>query len=165
MVTRVDTNWRYFDLQVVRLENELLCIDVLPEQGAKIWNLVHKPSGRNLLWHNPHVPPARQAYGANFDDTWSGGWDELIPNDVPTPVTTYGDILPDHGEVWSQPSEWSILDAGEECAAVSFVNYGRVWPTRFEKTITLHPGDSFCRIKYRYTNLACLLYTSDAADD
>lgn len=155
MATRLDLNWKYRDLQVVRLENEWICIDVLPELGAKVWNLIHKPTGRNLLWHNPHLPPDRQPFGAKFDDAWSGGWDELIPNDVPTPVR-YGDTLPDHGEVWSQSSEWTVLDPGEKCAAVKFVNYGRVWPTRFEKTITLCPGESFCRVKYRYTNLAAV---------
>jgi hypothetical protein len=151
--SRVDIHWKYRGLQVVRLENEILCIDVLPELGAKIWNFVHKPTGRNLLWHNPHLPPERQPFGAKFDDTWSGGWDELIPNDVPTPVP-YGDLLPDHGEVWSQPSEWTLPDPGGECASARFVNYGRVWPARFEKTIRLCPGESFCRIQYRYTNLA-----------
>lgn len=153
MGARLDLNWKFRDLQVVRLENEFIRIDVLPDLGAKVWNLVHKPTGRNLLWHNPHLPPERQSFGAKFDDAWSGGWDELIPNDVPTPVA-YGDILPDHGEVWSQASKWSILEADEECAAVRFVNYSRVWPTRFEKTISLRPGESFCRIKYRCTNLA-----------
>lgn len=153
MATRLDLNWKFRDLQVVRLENELICIDVLPDLGAKVWNLVHKPTGRNMFWHNPHLPPDLQPFGAKFDDAWSGGWDELIPNDVPAQVS-YGDILPDHGEVWSQASEWTILEASEACAAVSFVNYGRVWPTRFEKTIILRPGESFCRIKYRYTNLA-----------
>jgi hypothetical protein len=153
MAARIDLDWKYRDLQIVRLENDLLCLDVLPDLGAKVWNIVHKPTGRNLLWHNPHLLPQRQPFGAKFDDAWSGGWDELLPNDVPTPVR-YGDLLPDHGEIWSQASEWAVLDAGEECAAARFVNYGRVWPARFEKTITLCPGESFCRVKYRYTNLA-----------
>jgi hypothetical protein len=136
-----------------RLENEIICLVVLPELGAKIWNLIHKPSGRNLLWHHPFLPPARNSFGSKFDDVWSGGWDELIPNDVPTPVS-YGDTLPDHGEAWSQESEWTVLDAGSDCAAVRFINYGRVWPTRFEKTISLNSEESFFRIKYRYTNMA-----------
>ena len=152
MTAQVDTNWQYRGLQVVRLENEALCLDVLPELGAKVWNLVHKPSGRNLLWHNPHLPPARQAYGARFDDTWSGGWDELIPTDIPT-RGRYGDILPDHGEVWSQPSEVEVLAAGGDRATVRFTNYGRVLPTRFEKTISLAAAEPFCRVSYRYENL------------
>ena len=152
MAARIDTDWQYRGLQVVRLENEVICLDVLPELGAKVWNLIHKPAGRNLLWHNPHLPPGRQPFGARFDDVWSGGWDELVPNDVPTRVA-YGDTLPDHGEVWSQPSEWEVLEAGEEQVAVRFVNHGHAWPTRFEKTISLRNGESVCRVKYRYANL------------
>ena len=83
----IDVNWQYRGLQIIRLENELLSIDVLPELGAKIYNFTHRPSNRNLLWHNPRIPPARQTIGAKFDDVWSGGWDELIPNDIPTPVS------------------------------------------------------------------------------
>ena len=155
MAARVNIDWTYCDLQVIRLENEIICLDVLPELGGKIWNLIHKPADRNLLWHNPHVPPARQSYGARFDDAWSGGWDELLPNDVPTPAA-YGDILPDHGEVWSQSADWEVLDAGGESASVRLVNHGRVWPTRFEKTVTLRTGESTCRVQYRYANLGAI---------
>ena len=55
----IDVHWKYHDLRVLRIENELVCLDVLPELGAKIYNFIHKPSGRNLLWHNPHLPPQR----------------------------------------------------------------------------------------------------------
>jgi hypothetical protein len=140
-------------LEVVRLENELICLDVLPEVGAKIYNFIHKPSGRNLLWHNPGISPAKQAFGAVFDDNWSGGWDELIPNDVPC-AEPQGDLLPDHGEVWSQASKWEILQAGGDCAAVRFTTQTRVIPVRFEKTLAVRDGESFCRIHYRVTNLS-----------
>lgn len=152
MAVSVDTDWSYRGLQVVRLENEIMRLDVLPELGAKVWNMVHKPCDRNILWHNPRVPPARQPFGAHFDDVWSGGWDELVPNDVPSEVL-FGDMLPDHGEVWSQPSEWEVLEAGADSAAVRFVNYGRVYATRFEKTILLSANASCCRVQYRYANL------------
>lgn len=151
MGVSVDTHWSYCGLQVVRIENDYLQIDILPELGAKIWNLVHRPSGRNLLWHHPQVPPERQAYGAGFDNTWAGGWDELLPNDVPTEVM-FGDVLPDHGEFWSQPAQWSIVEAHEAGVAVRFVHHGRVWRTRFEKTIWLGAGDSHVRVAYRYEN-------------
>src|SRR5512136_2394391 len=49
-LTLVDVHWQYLGLQVVRLENELISIDVLPELGAKIYNFVHLSSDRNLLW-------------------------------------------------------------------------------------------------------------------
>ena len=150
-MTLVDVNWQYHDLQVVHLENDLISIDVLPELGAKIYNFVHRPSDRNLLWHNPRIPPARQPFGARFDDVWSGGWDELIPNDIPTPVTG-NETLPDHGEIWSQPSEWQVVESDGSNAAVRFVNHGHVLPTIFEKTIMLRSGDPFCTVRYRLAN-------------
>jgi hypothetical protein len=144
----INRNWRYRDLQVIRLENEFITIDVLPELGAKIYNFVNRTSNRNLLWHNPRIPPARQPMGTKFDDVWSGGWDELMPNDIPTPVSG-NEMLPDHGEIWSQPSEWQVKS---DDTSVEFLNYGHVLPTIFEKTVTLRPGDSYCTVKYRLTN-------------
>ncbi len=152
MDVKINTDWSFKGLQVVRLENEIIRIDLLPQLGAKIWNIVHKPSNRNMLWHNPHVAPQPQPFGTHFDDVWSGGWDELIPNDVPTEVT-FGDVLPDHGEIWSQPAEWEIVETEADSAAVRFVNYGRIYSTRFEKTILLRVNESFFRVQYRYTNL------------
>ena len=152
MPCALDTNWQYKGLQVVRLENESICVDVLPQLGAKIYNFVHKPSGKNLLWHSPHVGPAPCAFGSKFDDQWSGGWDELIPNDVPV-VFPNGDILPDHGEVWNQAAEWQVLAASDKTVAVSFATHGRVLPTRFEKELTIRKGEPFLRVRYSYANL------------
>jgi hypothetical protein len=150
-MAELNTKWRYCGLQVVRLENELLRIDVLPEAGAKIYNFVHKASGRNLLWHNPHIDPARHAFGTSFDDNWSGGWDELLPNDLVS-HDTFGDPLPDHGEFWTQSMPWDVLSSGGDSVSVRFTAHGRVSPVTFEKTLTLNDGESFCRVHYRLTN-------------
>ena len=148
----IDTDWQYRGLQVVRIENENIRLDVLPEVGAKIYNFVHKASNKNLLWHNPRVPPERAVYGSLFDDHWAGGWDELLPNDVPFKIPS-GETLPDHGEVWSQASEWRVVEESGDAVAVRFVTHGRILPTRFEKTISLHAGESFCSVQYAYINL------------
>jgi hypothetical protein len=148
----VERDWQYRGLRVVRIENEHIRLDVFPEVGAKIYNFVHKASNRNLLWHNPRVPPARAAYGLLFDNHWSGGWDELLPNDVPF-KTPSGEMLPDHGEVWGQASEWDIVEERADMVSVRFVTQGRVLPTRFEKTISLRTGESFCSVHYVYRNL------------
>jgi hypothetical protein len=148
----VDTNWQYCGMQVVRLENDLVCMDVLPELGAKIYSFIHRPSGCDLLWHNPHLLPERQAYGACFDDNWSGGWDELLPNDLPRPAPG-GDMLPDHGEFWAQAAQWEIVERGLGACAARFTQFGRVLPSRFEKTVQLYDGESFARIHYSFANL------------
>ena len=148
----LDTDWQYRGLPVVRIENEHIRIDVFPEVGAKIYNFVHKRSNRNLLWHNPRVPPGRVVYGTLFDDHWCGGWDELVPNDLPF-KTPSGEMLPDHGEVWSQASEWDIIEKSDDVISVCFVTHGKILPTRFEKTISLQAGESFCSVHYVYSNL------------
>ncbi|MEK7405615.1 MAG: DUF5107 domain-containing protein [Acidobacteriota bacterium] len=138
-------------LEWLRLENDRISVEILPELGAKIFSFVHKLSGTNLLWRNPRLAPARVHYGARFDDNWSGGWDELVPNDLPFPLPN-GDVIPDHGEVWSQASEWRV--AGQSAAEVTlaFVTPGRVLPTRFEKRVSLRRGESMLRVSYRYQN-------------
>jgi hypothetical protein len=152
-MAHIDPDAKCRDLRLIRLENQHLCVEVLPEAGAKIYNFVHKPSGRNLLWHNPHLPPVRLPFGAAYDDNWSGGWDELLPNDLPRP-TPDGDLLPDHGEVWSQEAEWEVLEDRPQRCAARFTTYGRVLPTRFEKVLSLQEDDSFLRIRYTFSNLA-----------
>jgi hypothetical protein len=147
----INTSWQYKGLEVVRLENEILAVEILPQVGAKIYSFVHKPSGTHLLWHNPRLAPAAPHYGAKFDDTWSGGWDELVPNDLPFPFPN-GDLLPDHGEVWSQAAEWRVTAQGADAVSVAFVHHGRVLPTRFEKHITLRAGESMLRVRYKYLN-------------
>ncbi|HTF72294.1 MAG TPA: hypothetical protein VK638_57475, partial [Edaphobacter sp.] len=71
----------YSGLRLITLENELLRIQLLPEAGAKIWQITYLPLNVDLLWNNPHTLPARHAIDACYDDVWSGGWDELFPND------------------------------------------------------------------------------------
>jgi len=47
------------------------------------------------------MPPARLPMNSRYDDVWSGGWDELFPNDEATSLD--GEAYPDHGEVWTSP--------------------------------------------------------------
>jgi kynurenine formamidase len=48
MTARIDPHWRYHDLSAIVLENARLRLTVLPEVGAKLYDLVHKPTDRNL---------------------------------------------------------------------------------------------------------------------
>lgn len=43
------------------LENELLRATFLPELGGRLWSLVHKPTGRELLYVNPVFQPGNLA--------------------------------------------------------------------------------------------------------
>jgi hypothetical protein len=66
-------------LRSLELENDWLQITILPDVGAKIYDLVWKPDGRNLLWHNPRVAPQMYPIEGVFDNYWCGGWDDCFP--------------------------------------------------------------------------------------
>ena len=96
---RANADWTYRGLRVVTLENRYLRVLVLPEVGAKIWQITYKPSDADLLWNNSRNHPTRLALNSRYDDVWSGGWDELFPNDEVAIIG--GEAYPDHGELWT----------------------------------------------------------------
>src|SRR5437016_1945131 len=109
---RIDPHWHYHDLRAIVLENEHLRLVVLPETGAKIHALIDKKRDHDVLWHNPRLEPRRPVFGQNFDDWWSGGWDEVFPT---CDVSTYqGETYPYLGELWSLPWAWEIAADGSE---------------------------------------------------
>lgn len=103
MTTRVHEE-RWARERGIVLENELLRVVVLPEQGARIVSLLHRPSGREALWSPPGLralPPP--TYGMAFADHPAVGIDECLPN-IWADMHAERD-LPDHGEAWSVPWE------------------------------------------------------------
>ena len=57
MPVQIDDAWSYHGLKVIRLENEILALDVLPERGGNIFRLIDKPRDLDLLWKSPRVRP------------------------------------------------------------------------------------------------------------
>ena len=150
MAVRFDADWTYRGFRALMLENERLRVVVLPELGGKIWSIVHKPRDRELLWHNPRLPPRAAPFGASYDDWFCGGWDELFPNDAL--VAIGGETYPDHGEVWSMAAEWEVVARSADEVAVRLTNRGVVTPTTFAKTVVLRAGESCLRVRYAIGN-------------
>ena len=57
------------ELPTVVLENETLTATFLPGYGGRLWSLVHRPTGRELLHRNPVLQPANLA----LRDAWLAG--------------------------------------------------------------------------------------------
>ncbi|MGW2253976.1 DUF5107 domain-containing protein [Kitasatospora sp. NPDC001660] len=57
------------ELPCVVLENETLAATFLPSLGGRLWSLVHRPSGRELLHRNRILQPANLA----LRDAWLAG--------------------------------------------------------------------------------------------
>jgi tetratricopeptide (TPR) repeat protein len=72
------------DFRVAVLENEFLRATFLLELGGRLWSLIHKPSGRNLLYTNPVFQPANLA----LRNAWfSGGVEWNLGTIGHTPLT------------------------------------------------------------------------------
>jgi hypothetical protein len=146
----VETEWMYRNLQAVCLENRVLRVIILPEPGAKIYRLIHKPSDRNILWNNPRLLPRAVPIGASYDDHFFGGWDELFPND--DPVVLNGERFPDHGDLWSQPWQWRVEEDSGERAVVHLWCFSSVLNVRVDKWLTLEAESPVLRFRHRLRN-------------
>ena len=132
---------------VLELENDHILLQILPEIGAKILRILHKPQNTEWLWQSQKNPVRILPLGTNYDDNWTGGWDDLFPNDAP--CLFQGHQLHDHGELWSQTWQW---DLNEE--EVHLWRHCICIPALVEKRIILENNESKFHVKYRITNLS-----------
>lgn len=151
MHVRVSTEWTYRGLNAVILENELLRVVILPEAGGKIWQITYKPLDADLLWNNPRIAPAKLPAGSRYDDVWSGGWDELFPNDEVAVIE--GESYPDHGELWTGAWAAEPFSKGR-CVGVRLRYVTPISSIEVEKTISLHSDRSSIEFEHRFSNLA-----------
>jgi Domain of unknown function (DUF4432) len=147
----VDTEHLRDGVRGVALEGDRLRLTLFPDAGAKILDLVHRPTGVNLLWTNPRVPLRPTYPGVAFDDVWCGGWDELFPTDTPCEVD--GNSFHDHGDLWHGPWEWRVeRDDGVE-ATLYLRRYAVGVPCLMEKWVSLRRSDAHVSFSHRLTNV------------
>ena len=149
MKLNVSADWTYRGLQTLVLENHLLRVIILPEVGAKIWQITYKPYDADLLWNNPRIVPSRLPLNSRYDDVWSGGWDELFPNDESCVIG--GETYPDHGELWTghwKPETFSNRD--EVGVRLSYTT--PISAIEVEKTIRLPRDQARLQFHHRFVN-------------
>jgi galactose mutarotase-like enzyme len=143
------TSWTLHGLRALVFENRLLQLVVLPEAGGKLWQIRYKPHDADLLWNHPRIQPARHSIHARYDDVWSGGMDELFPND--DVCTLEGEPFPDHGELWTGAWQAEPFQTAEKVGVrLTFVT--PISAFAVEKIIALRPGSSRIEISYKLTN-------------
>jgi hypothetical protein len=140
----ITSDWSYLGLQAVVLENERVRVVVLPELGGKVWEIHDLVTRRQLLWHNPRVRPSRVPFGSGYDDVFSGGWDELFPNDVPEKLGE--ELYPDHGETWTLPWSWE-LEKTADAVSVHLEVVTPISSCTLRKTISLTTGERHLRVE------------------
>jgi hypothetical protein len=132
-------------LPAVVLENELIRVTVLPGRGCDITEFCYKPRDMDFTWLPPWALPnpadsAGTADGAgSFFDTYSGGWQEILPNGGAA-CTYRGAALGQHAEVSALPWDAEITaDEPGEVAVTCTVRTRRL-PLALRKTLRLASG-------------------------
>lgn len=125
--------------------NSKIEIQIRPDLGGRIDQIRDLRTGRDWLWHPTGYrieDQRRISIGSSFDDNWSGGFDEIFPNDAACEFA--GRKLADHGELWSQPWETVEISAQgirmrRQCQSV---------PAAVEKTMTLDESEARVTLSY-----------------
>jgi hypothetical protein len=120
---------------MIRLENSTLEVSLLPEIGAKIFDLIHRPTGHNFLWHNPRIAPQPYPIEANFDNYWCGGWDDGFP--TCETCSHNGENYPNLGELRSVRWEVESVDAAGVEPFITLSAFGPISPVEARKTVRL----------------------------
>jgi hypothetical protein len=93
----------------VTIANESVEMEVWPQFGAKITSLIDKVDHYDLLFNYPsEIPVEGLQYDRPYNKGWYVGWDECFPAIAPSKYAGYpydGIPVPDHGEVWSLPTQ------------------------------------------------------------
>ena len=147
----VSDAWSYRGFPTLVLENARLRVTVVPGHGAKILELSSKRAGRDLLYHHPRVDLRPPVFGANADDWWTGGIDEIAPTGHSCVVA--GEQLPFLGEFWSQAWGHAVEGRGPERVAIHLWAEGVITPLRIDRWMSLESGEAVLRARHRLTNV------------
>ena len=144
------THWTALTLRSA----DLVC-ELLPDKGAEIETLIHRPTGTQLLGRLRPTPPPDETFGADFPGAdeaaftrwYAGGWQGLLPNgDGPCAV----DGIPHsfHGESWGRG--WRVT--GATTTAATLVTDIEWPPLRVHRRIELLPDGAAVTIAERVEN-------------
>jgi len=153
---RLETaSWHGYDALVA--DNGRVRVVVVPVLGGKIASLVHLPTGREWLWHNPVLTPRKPEPGASYvvgHDV--GGFDECFPSVAATrhPDGPWeGTEVPDHGEIWSRA--WTAdTRCADSAVEIRLSTESERFPYRFARVLELRQDASFVSLAYEVTNIS-----------
>ena len=138
-------------LTTLDLENRWLKVGVLPDLGAKIYDFIWKPTGKNFMWHNPRIPPQTYPVESDFAIYWCGGWDDFFP--TCDECVFRNQPYPSIGELRSV--RWNVDSAGRRGNDVEarLSAFGPISPVKAEKIVILEGLSPVVRVEWRITNL------------
>lgn len=146
--------------QVVIMENQLLRITVLADQGADIIELLYKPKDIDFMWRSPVDLHKKSEYISSTGDSFcnyldhnSGGWQEILPNGG-SECYYKGACLGMHGEISNIPWSYNVIKDDEDEICVEFCVQTLRSPFRLIRRMTLKSMDSNIYLDETLSNLA-----------
>ncbi|MUG94376.1 hypothetical protein F7734_19155 [Scytonema sp. UIC 10036] len=133
----------------ITLKNSEIQLSIRPDLGGRIDQLQDLKTAHEWLWHPLDYDPQlsrKLEVGASFDGNWTGGWDEIFPNDAAGVFQNRQ--LVDHGELWSPA--WELLEKSE--LSVKMALTCQTVPVQVEKTIALDENQAKAKIDYLFKN-------------
>jgi len=149
--------------ELIKLENQSLSVYINDLRGGDVLSLVHKKTGRDVLWRSRRARSERPRAGSlgptdtDFYDEYPGGIQELFPNTANTTVIN-GVEYPFHGEACR--ITWGLIpnnpDAGTQADAlrVTLQAFLRRAPVKMIRTISLDPDREVLSIESSVENLS-----------
>lgn len=132
-------------LPILRLETDLLRVDLSPRTGGRILSIYHKELRREFLWKNEGLPLRNSQPGDPYDPNFWGGIDEVVPGDIPERIGNLDS--PDHGELWTLP-----LEAQIEGDSVLLEGTLPRWGLHYQKRVSLRPNAPWVGLDYHIHN-------------
>lgn len=71
MTATIERGWSFNGVEIIRVTNDSVQVDLMPSLGGKIWGIRYLPSGKQVLWQNPRVRPHVAAVASGIDDHFS----------------------------------------------------------------------------------------------
>lgn len=135
MTERIADEKKLKPWKVVELENEYLCVWVMPELGGRIQRAYDKTNGYDFVYYNHVIKPAL----VGLAGPWISGGIEFNWPQHHRPSTYL-------------PVEHTIAEEADGSATVWLAETDRMYGTRATWGITLHPGRAYIEISARLYN-------------
>lgn len=142
---------KHLNMDAIIMESQSIRLKILPDLGFKMASIVSLHKDKEFLFQPTRKKYDIPKYGDSFENYDTSGLDEMMPtvDKCIYPAGGFkGEILPDHGDVWTLPWDVNIKDN----SIIGKVKLKSL-PLEFTKTLSFRDENTI-RMDYRVKNLS-----------
>jgi hypothetical protein len=141
----ISKRFNIIGIEILTLENDCLKTEIVPALGGKILSVFNKLLNKEFLWCDRNLQLTTQNTWDDFDSSFYGGMDELIPNDIEETIDSIH--YPDHGELWTTPLNYEV---GEN--KIYLFGNLRLSGLQYRKDVFLDENEPVIYLEYKIRN-------------